>query len=80
MNQRSASRECRHPLWPSFGFRRDRRGRRLGAEVVDSAHHRPPINGVLILVPYGLTYFAMTYLLRVEEFAGMVGKLARFRR
>jgi len=44
------------------------------------AHHHAMINAVLILVPYGLTYFAMTYLLRVEEFGGMVGKLARFRR
>jgi len=57
----------------------------LGAAVgwalkLSIPHYHPTIAGVLILVPYGLTYFAMTYLLRVEEFAGMAGKLARFRR
>jgi hypothetical protein len=31
-------------------------------------------------VPYGLIYFAVTYVLRVEECAAMFGRLARFRR
>jgi putative peptidoglycan lipid II flippase len=34
----------------------------------------------LILVPYGLIYFAATYLLRVEECGKLFARLARFRR
>ena len=40
----------------------------------------PVIAGAVILVPYGLTYFAVTWLLRVEECEAMFGRLARLRR
>jgi putative peptidoglycan lipid II flippase len=41
---------------------------------------RPEITAILVLVPYGLIYFAVTYLLRVEECGAMFGRLARLRR
>ena len=40
----------------------------------------PKVTGILVLVPYGLVYFAVTYLLKVEECAGMFAKVARLRR
>jgi putative peptidoglycan lipid II flippase len=39
--------------------------------------HHPIVTGVAILGPYGAVYFAMTYLMRVEECAGMLRKLLR---
>jgi putative peptidoglycan lipid II flippase len=41
---------------------------------------RPELTAIFVLVPYGLIYFAVTYLLRVEECGAMFGKLARLRR
>jgi len=40
----------------------------------------PVIAGTVILVPYGLTYFAATWLLRVEECGAMFTRVARLRR
>jgi putative peptidoglycan lipid II flippase len=40
----------------------------------------PIPTAALVLVPYGLIYFAITFLLRVEECGAMFEKLARFRR
>ena len=37
-------------------------------------------SAIFILVPYGLIYFGVTYLLRVEECSALFGKLARLRR
>ena len=39
----------------------------------------PITAAVLILVPYGLIYFAATYLLRVEECGALFARLSRFR-
>jgi putative peptidoglycan lipid II flippase len=39
--------------------------------------HNPILAGIAILGPYGAVYFGMTYLMRVEECAGMVRKLVR---
>jgi len=39
--------------------------------------HRPVVDGVAILSVYGVSYFAVTYALRVEECAGVVRRLAR---
>ena len=41
---------------------------------------RPEVTAILVLVPYGLIYFAVTYLLRVEECGALFAKLARLRR
>jgi putative peptidoglycan lipid II flippase len=40
----------------------------------------PVSAAIFILVPYGLIYFGVTYLLRVEECGAMLDKLARLRR
>jgi putative peptidoglycan lipid II flippase len=40
----------------------------------------PVVTAIVVLVPYGLIYFAVTYLLRVEECAAMFSRLARLRR
>jgi putative peptidoglycan lipid II flippase len=40
----------------------------------------PITAAIFILVPYGLIYFGVTYLLRVEECGAMFDKLARLRR
>ena len=42
--------------------------------------HHPITGAILILVPYGLTYFGATYLLRVEECGALFERLARLRR
>jgi putative peptidoglycan lipid II flippase len=39
--------------------------------------HNPILAGAAILGPYGAVYFGMTYLMRVEECAGMLRKLLR---
>ena len=39
--------------------------------------HNPILAGIAILGPYGAVYLGMTYLMRVEECAGMVRKLVR---
>jgi len=39
----------------------------------------PITAAALILVPYGLIYFGVTYLLRVEECGALFARLARFR-
>jgi putative peptidoglycan lipid II flippase len=41
---------------------------------------RPEVTAILVLVPYGLIYFAVTYLLRVEECGALFEKLAHVRR
>ena len=41
---------------------------------------RPEVTAILVLVPYGLIYFAVTYLLRVEECGALFEKVARLRR
>jgi putative peptidoglycan lipid II flippase len=43
-------------------------------------HHHPIVIGGLTLVPYGLTYFGITYLLGVEECKGAFQRFARLRR
>lgn len=40
----------------------------------------PVVSAILVLVPYGLIYFAVTYILRVEECGALFEKLAHFRR
>jgi putative peptidoglycan lipid II flippase len=37
----------------------------------------PPATAILVLTPYGLTYFAVTYVLKVEECGALFGKLTR---
>jgi putative peptidoglycan lipid II flippase len=39
--------------------------------------HRPEVIGIAVLLPYGLTYFAAAYLLRVEECAQALRRLRR---
>jgi putative peptidoglycan lipid II flippase len=41
---------------------------------------RPKLDGAAILAAYGVTYFAAAYALQVEESAGALKRLARFRR
>ena len=41
---------------------------------------RPEVAAILVLLPYGLTCFAVTYFLRVEECGAMFARLARLRR
>ena len=43
-------------------------------------HHHPIVVGAAVLVPYGLTYFGVTWLLGVEECEGALRRLARLRR
>ena len=43
-------------------------------------HAHPIATAMLVLVPYGLIYFAVTYLLRVEECGAMFERLGRLRR
>ena len=45
-----------------------------------AGHHDPIRTAIAVLAPYSAVYFAMTYLLRVEECAGAIGRLARLRR
>ena len=45
-----------------------------------SIAREPITTALLVLVPYGLTYFAVTYLLRVEECSAMFARVARLRR
>jgi putative peptidoglycan lipid II flippase len=40
----------------------------------------PKLAAILILAPYGIVYFGLTYLLRVEECATALGRLLRLRR
>jgi putative peptidoglycan lipid II flippase len=40
----------------------------------------PIVTALLVLVPYGLIYFGVTYVLRVEECGALFEKLARLRR
>ena len=49
-----------------------------GVKLSIVAH--PVVTAIVVLTPYGLIYFAVTYLLRVEECAAMFGRLARLRR
>jgi putative peptidoglycan lipid II flippase len=42
--------------------------------------HKPQLVGLAVLCPYGAIYFAMTYLLRIEESARALARIARFRR
>ena len=49
-----------------------------GIKVSIVAH--PVVTAMVVLVPYGLIYFAVTYLLRVEECGALFGRLARLRR
>jgi putative peptidoglycan lipid II flippase len=42
--------------------------------------HKPQLVGLAVLCPYGAIYFAMTYLLRIEESARVLARIARFRR
>ena len=42
--------------------------------------HNPILVGAAVLGPYGVLYFSMTYLLRVEECARALARFARFRR
>jgi putative peptidoglycan lipid II flippase len=53
---------------------------KLPLDHVAIAHHRAQIVAVPILGAYGLTYFAATYLLGVEECVRTLGSLARLRR
>ena len=39
--------------------------------------HRPEVIGVAVLIPYGLTYFAAAYLLRIEECTQALRRLRR---
>jgi len=41
--------------------------------------HRLFVIALLVLVPYGLIYFGVTYLLRVEECGALFARLARLR-
>ena len=50
-------------------------GIKFGVGVV-----HPITAAILILVPYGLIYFAVTYLLRVEECSALFARLGRLRR
>ena len=63
-------------LWGCGG---GRRGGGVGHQARDRGRI-PSSPRLLVLVPYGLIYFAVTYLLRVEECAAMFGRLARLRR
>ena len=40
----------------------------------------PKITALLILIPYGLLYFAATYLFQIEECAALFARVARLRR
>jgi putative peptidoglycan lipid II flippase len=40
----------------------------------------PVTSAILVLVPYGLVYFGVTYLMRVEECGALFERLARLRR
>jgi putative peptidoglycan lipid II flippase len=42
--------------------------------------HKPQLVGLAVLCPYGAIYLAMTYLLRIEESARALARIARFRR
>jgi hypothetical protein len=51
--------------------------------VGNKTRHRgadPIVTALLVLVPYGLIYFGVTYVLRVEECGALFEKLARLRR
>jgi putative peptidoglycan lipid II flippase len=50
-----------------------------GIKLAIGAVH-PITAAIFILVPYGLIYFGVTYLLRVEECGAMFARLARLRR
>ena len=41
---------------------------------------RPEVTAILVLVPYGLIYFGVTYVLGVEECSALFARLARLRR
>ena len=57
-----------------------RRGGGVGHQARDWSAH-PVVTAIVVLMPYGLIYFAVTYLLRVEECARDVrDRLARLRR
>jgi hypothetical protein len=45
---------------------------------IGAAH--PVLAGLAILIPYGLTYFGMTWLLGVEELGTLTARLGRLRR
>ncbi|HLK68512.1 MAG TPA: murein biosynthesis integral membrane protein MurJ [Bryobacteraceae bacterium] len=45
-----------------------------------AGHHHPITMGAAILVPYGLSYFAITWLLGVEECEGALRRFLRLRR
>jgi putative peptidoglycan lipid II flippase len=47
------------------------------AVKLGSGLHDPRVLGLIVLAPYGLAYFAITYLLRVEECKGMFNRLMR---
>jgi len=40
-------------------------------------HHDPRLAGVAILGPYGAVYFGMTYLMGIEECAGILRRVVR---
>jgi putative peptidoglycan lipid II flippase len=43
-------------------------------------HRNPQLVGATVLIPYGVVYLSMTYLLRIEESARALARIARFRR
>jgi putative peptidoglycan lipid II flippase len=49
-----------------------------GIKLAIGRHH-PIVAGAAVLVPYGLVYFGVTWLLGVEECAGVLRRIARLR-
>ena len=47
------------------------------AVKLGTGRHNPILAGMAILGPYGAVYFGMTYLMRVEECAGMLRRITR---
>jgi hypothetical protein len=50
-----------------------------GIKMWIGAHHPITVGG-LVLVPYGLTYFAVTWMMGVEECEGAFRRVLRLRR
>jgi putative peptidoglycan lipid II flippase len=50
------------------------------AVKIGIGHRKPIVAAVVILGTYGVVYFAITYLLRVEECAVAFRRLAKLRR
>jgi putative peptidoglycan lipid II flippase len=51
-----------------------------GIKLAVGNPYHPVVTAVVVLFPYGLIYFAVTYLFRVEECAAMFARVARLRR